>query len=218
MTGLVGIFAELDGLRAVNAQSHSLHEILVIALCAVIIGGQTWYQVRGRLCTGMELYVHAKRDLLQSFLKPGNGIPSYDTFSRVLGMLDPEAFRHWFLGFMGQFAESLEGVVALDGKTLRRSYDRAAGQSPLYLVSAWATWRWDKWPLTISPTRLRQYPGCWKCRACGARRLPPTPCTANGRWLSRACPVLRHGVVERGGGYALTLKGNQDTLHDGVKR
>ena len=96
----------------------------------MISGGQT--------CTDMELFGRAKRDLLQSFLGLENGIPSHDTFSRVLGMLDPEAFRQWFLEFMGQFAEGIQGVVALDGKTLRRSYDRAAGQSPLHLVSAWA--------------------------------------------------------------------------------
>ena len=130
MTELADVFAELDDPRAVNARRHSLHDILFIALCTVISGGQT--------CTDMELFGHAKQDLLQSFLKLENGIPSHDTFSRVLGMLDPEAFQQWFLGFMRQFAEGIEGVVALDGKTLRRSYDRAAGQSPLHLVSAWA--------------------------------------------------------------------------------
>ena len=67
-----------------------------------------------------------------------NATPSHDTFSRMLGMLDPEAFRQWFLAFMGRFAEGIEGVVASDGKTLRRSFDRAAGLSPLRLVSAWA--------------------------------------------------------------------------------
>ena len=76
MTELADVFAELDDPRAVNARCHSLHEILVIALCTVVSGGQT--------CTGMELYGHAKRDLLQSFLKLENGIPSHDTFSRVL--------------------------------------------------------------------------------------------------------------------------------------
>ena len=49
----------------------------------------------------MELYGHAKRDLLQSVLKLENGIPNHDTFPRVLGMLDPEVFRQWFLEFMG---------------------------------------------------------------------------------------------------------------------
>ena len=61
---------------------------LVIALCAMVCGGQT--------CTDMELFGHAKRDLLQSFLKLENGIPSHDTFSWVLGQLDPEAFRGWW--------------------------------------------------------------------------------------------------------------------------
>ena len=54
-----------------------------------------------------------------------NGIPSHDTFSRVFRLLDPEAFQEWFLGFMRQFAQGCEGVLAVDGKTLRRSYDRA---------------------------------------------------------------------------------------------
>ena len=128
MNDLADVFAELDDPRAVNARRHSLHDILVIALCTVIRGGQT--------CSDMELYDHAKRDLLQSFLRLENGIPSHDTFSRVLRMLDPEAFGQWFLGFMGRFAEDIAGVVALDGKTLRRSYDRDEGQSPLHLVSS----------------------------------------------------------------------------------
>ena len=67
MTELADVFAELDDPRAVNARRHSLHEILVIALCTVVSGGQT--------CTDMELYGHSKRDLLQSFLKLENGIP-----------------------------------------------------------------------------------------------------------------------------------------------
>lgn len=138
MNDLTDVFADLEDPRAVNARRHSRHDILVIALCTVVSGGQTPHQVRGRLCTDMELYGHCKRDLLQSFLKLENGIPSHYIFSRVLKMPYPEAFQRWFLRFIGQFAEGVAGVVALDGKTLRRSYDRAAGPSPLHLVSAWA--------------------------------------------------------------------------------
>ena len=83
----------------------------------------------------MEIFGHYKREFLESFLKLENGIPSHDTLSRVLGKLDPEAFQWWFLGFMGQFAQ---GVVAVDGKILRRSYDRAEGQAALHPVGAWA--------------------------------------------------------------------------------
>ena len=67
-----------------------------------------------------------------------NGIPSQDTFSRVFRLLDPEAFQGWFLGFMDQFAPGCEGVLAIGGKTLRRSDDRAEAKSPLHLVNAWA--------------------------------------------------------------------------------
>ena len=90
MSELADVFAGLEDPRAVNARRHSLHDILVIALCAMVCGGQT--------CTDMELFGHAKREFLQSFLKLENGIPSHDTFSRVLGKLDPEAFRGWFWG------------------------------------------------------------------------------------------------------------------------
>ena len=86
----------------------------------------------------MALFGRAKREFLESFLKLPNGIPSHDTFSRLFRLLNPEGFHTWFVSFMGRFAQAYQGVVALDGKTLRRSYDRAEGSSPLHLVSAWA--------------------------------------------------------------------------------
>ena len=78
------------------------------------------------------------RESLESFLPLRNGIPSHDTFYRVFRLLDPEAFQQWFLGSMGQFAQGCEEMLAIDGKTLRRSYDRAEAKSPLHLVNAWA--------------------------------------------------------------------------------
>ena len=204
MSEVAGVFAELDDPRTANARRHSLHDILVIALCTVISGGQT--------CTDMELFGHAKRDLLQSFLKLENGIPSHDTFSRVLGMLEPEAFGQWFIGFMGQFAEGLEGVVALDGKTLRRSYDRAAGQSPLHLVSAWA----EEQRLVLGQVavdgksnEITAVPKLLEMLSLRGKVV-----TADAMHCQRQ--VARQ-VVEQGGDYALALKGNQGTLHDDVK-
>ena len=204
MTELADVFAELDDPRAVNARCHSLHEILVIALCTVVSGGQT--------CTGMELYGHAKRDLLQSFLKLENGIPSHDAFSRVLKMLDPEAFQQWFLGFMGQFAERIEGVVALDGKTLRRSYGRAEGRSPLRLVSAWA----DEQRLVLGPVAVDG-------KSNGITAVPKLLEMLSLRGKAVTADAMRcqrqvaQQVVERGSGYALALKGNQGALRDDVK-
>ena len=130
MTEFADLFSALEDPRASNARRHSLHDILVIAFCAMLCGGQT--------CTDMELFGHAKRELLQSCVKLDHGIPSHDTFSRLLGMLDPAAFQQWFIGFMRQFAEGSAGILAVDGKTLRRSYDQAEQCSPLHPVSAWA--------------------------------------------------------------------------------
>ena len=204
MNELAGVFAELDDPRAVNARRHSLHDILVIALCTVISGGQT--------CTDMELYGHAKRDLLQSFLRLENGIPSHDTFSRVLRMLDPEAFGQWFLGFMGRFAEDIAGVVALDGKTLRRSYGRAEGQSPLHLVSAWAEERrlvLEQVAVDGKSSEITAVPQLLEML-----NLTGKVVTADAMHCQRQ---LAQQVVAQGGDYALALKGNQGTLHDDVK-
>ena len=95
------VFADLEDPPAVNTRLHSLRDILVIALCTVVCGGRTG--------TDMELFGPAKREFPGSFPEPENGIPSHDTFFRVLGKPDPEAFGQWFVGFMAQFAEGVQG-------------------------------------------------------------------------------------------------------------
>ena len=117
------IFAELEDPRPGNAKRHLLHEVLTIGLCTVLCGGET--------CADMALFGRAKRDFLQEFLTLPHGIPSHDTFSRIFRLLDPARFQSRFIGFMRRFAEGCQGVVAIDGKTIRRSFDRAAQTSPL---------------------------------------------------------------------------------------
>jgi hypothetical protein len=101
----------------------------MIALCTMLCGGED--------CSDMALFGEAKEPFLRQFLTLKHGIPSHDTFSRVFRLLDPKAFAACFTRFMQGFAEGLQKVVAIDGKTLRRSFDRAAGQSPLHMVHAW---------------------------------------------------------------------------------
>ncbi len=83
-------------------------------------------------------FAEAKEDVLREFLKLEGSPPSHDTFSRIFRLLDAAQFHSAFQGFMAAFAATRAGVLALDGKSLRRSFDRAAGASPLHLVSAWA--------------------------------------------------------------------------------
>jgi hypothetical protein len=117
----VACFAEVVDPRQDNAR-HDLHELLMIALCTLLSGGED--------CSDMALFGEIKAPYLRQFLRLRHGTPSHDTFSRVFRLLDPKAFETCFTRFMQRFAESLQGVVAVDGKTLRRSFDRATGKSP----------------------------------------------------------------------------------------
>ena len=122
-------FGALEDPRDDNAR-HDLLEILVIALCTMVCGGED--------CTDMALFGRSKEPFLRRFLRLRHGIPSHDTFSRLFRLFDPMAFHACFLGFMRRFAETTQGVVAIDGKTLRHSFEHAVGASALHLINAWA--------------------------------------------------------------------------------
>ena len=204
MEKVEGLFDGLEDPRRGNGLHHSLHDILVIALCTLLCGGET--------CTDMALFGRAKREFLESFLKLGNGIPSHDTFSRVFRLLNPESFHTWFLGFMEQFAQACRGVVALDGKTLRRSYDRAEGGSPLHLVSAWAVeQRLALGQLAVDgkSNEIVALPKLLRLLS-----LEGTVVTADAMHCQRQ--VARQ-VMEQSGDYVLALKGNQGSLNDDVR-
>lgn len=124
-------FADLPDPRVDRTKRHALLDIVAIALCAVICGADSWVEVAR--------FGQAKREWLRTFLALPHGIPSHDTFGRVFAALDPTAFERCFLGWVRALATVTDGqVVAIDGKTLRRSHDRANGQTALHLVSAWA--------------------------------------------------------------------------------
>jgi len=123
-------FAGLPDPRTGNAKRHDLLELLVMALTASVCGAES--------CSDFADFAVDREDLFREFLRLENGVPSHDTFSRVFRLLDPGAFA----GCFGQF-EDLgsrgEGVVAIDGKTLRRSFDDAARTNPLAVVTAFCS-------------------------------------------------------------------------------
>jgi hypothetical protein len=119
----------LEDPRTGNAGLHDFHELLIIALCTVLCGGQS--------AVAMERFAQAKEGFLRGFLKLENGLPSHDTFSRLFRLLDPDRFGAAFQQFMVSFADTVEGVVAIDDKVLRCSFDRASGQSALHMVNAY---------------------------------------------------------------------------------
>jgi predicted transposase YbfD/YdcC len=125
-------FADLPDPRIERCKRHDLLDVVTIALCAVVCGADTWVDIAE--------FGRSKEPWLRTFLALPNGIPSHDTFGRVFAALDPTAFEAAFLGWVQDLATATAGqVIAIDGKTLRRSHDRTQGRDALHLVSAWAS-------------------------------------------------------------------------------
>src|ERR687889_66977 len=130
--GLAACFAGLADPRETSRCDHRLTDILVIAVCAVIACAESWEDIA--------LYGRSKQAWLETFLALPNGIPSHDTFRRVFMLIDPDAFEGCFTRWAQSLTSKIEReVVAIDGKTVRRSGSRRHNHGPLHLVSAWAS-------------------------------------------------------------------------------
>ncbi|MBV8935465.1 MAG: ISAs1 family transposase [Alphaproteobacteria bacterium] len=203
MERFAACFANLEDPREDNSR-HLLLDILVIGFCTILCGGED--------CSDMALFGRAKEDFLRQFLRLPHGIPSHDTFSRVFRLLDPAQFQACFLRFMADFADIAHGVIAIDGKTLRRSFERAAERSPLHLVSAWAA---DcRLVLGQVATEAKSNEITAVPKLLEMISLKGAIVTADALNCQR---TIATQVVEKGGAYVLALKGNQGTLHADVK-
>jgi predicted transposase YbfD/YdcC len=124
-------FGGLEDPRRYN-RWHLLLDIMTIAICAVISGADDWVAV--------EEYGKAKQEWFKGFLELPHGIPSHDTFRRVFARLDAQQFQTCFAEWVRAANKITQGqIVAIDGKKLRRSHDKAIGKEAIYLVSAWAS-------------------------------------------------------------------------------
>lgn len=129
---LVDHLATVPDPRIARQRWHKLSDILVIAVCAVLCGAESY--------PAMEDFGREREEWLRQFLELPEGIPSHDTFNRVFRLLDPVAFQSCFLRWMPGVAEVTAGeVVAIDGKALRRSFAKSTGQRAIHMVSAWAS-------------------------------------------------------------------------------
>lgn len=130
-TSVTRHFGELPDPRSNHGKRYDLTTLITIAICAVICGAEDW--------VGVALFGKAKRDWFATFLDLPGDTPSDDTFRRVFAQLDPEAFERCFRSWTAALAGELCGVVSLDGKTIRRSFDRASQKAAIHMVSAWAS-------------------------------------------------------------------------------
>ncbi|WP_414620518.1 ISAs1 family transposase [Calothrix sp. CCY 0018] len=125
-------FVDLEDPRIERTKRHQLIDVITIAICAVICGAESWVAI--------ETYGQAKQEWLKRFLKLPNGIPSHDTFARVFALINPEKFQECFSYWIKSVAIVTDGeVIAIDGKSLKHSYDKKTGNRAINMVSAWAT-------------------------------------------------------------------------------
>ena len=130
-TSLLAHFSVLLDPRIEKKTRHNLIDIIALAISAVICGADEW--------TSIEEFGKAKEEWFRQFLELPSGIPSHDTFGRVFSLISPEQFQDCFISWTRAICKELKGVVAIDGKTLRRSHDRRSNKDAIHIVSAFAT-------------------------------------------------------------------------------
>ena len=192
-------FRDVPDPRAGNAL-HDLTEMLFISLLATLCGAKG--------CCDIALFAKTKEALLRTVLELKHGIPSHDTFSRVFRMLDPHAFEKAFRRFMQAFAEAtkVEGVIALDGKALRRAYQRGKSHMPPVMVTAWSAQTRMALANVLAPGN-NEVAGAMELIA--LLSLKGCVVTTDALHCHRA---LARAIVERKGDYALAVKDNQPAL------
>jgi len=197
-------FVAVEDPRCSGKVEHRLIEVLVIAVCAVIACAESWNDIA--------LYGRSKLPWLRTFLELANGIPSHDTFRRVFMLIDPDAFEAGFAAWVGSLADRFEReVVAIDGKTIRRSFDHGREQSPLHVVSAWAS----EQGLVLGQ----------RCVDGKSNEITAVPELLDQLALENSIVTLdamgcqtaiAEKILARGGDYLLTLKGNHPLAHAAV--
>ncbi len=203
--GAMRFFADMEDPRSNQGKRHRLLDMIVIAITAVICNADGWEDI--------ELFGRSKEKWFRTFLELPHGIPSHDTFSRVFARLDPDAFEARFQQWMAHLGQTSNGrLIAIDGKTLRRSFDTAAEKAALHMINAWCV---------TNQTALAQV-------TCGdkANEITEMPrllslLDLNGAVVTADAMHCQKDtaarITEAGGDYLLQVKGNQSTLHENLK-
>jgi predicted transposase YbfD/YdcC len=198
-------FENLTDPRIERSKEHLLIDIVAIAILAVISGADGWVSI--------ELYGKAKYEWLKGFLELPNGIPSHDTFSRVFARIEPKQFQECFLSWVNSITQKLElEVIAIDGKTMKQSYDRNQSQKPLHIVSAWSASHQlvlGQKKVNKKSNELTAIPALLELL-----EMEESIITIDAMGCQKEIAAL---IIKKKGDYLLALKGNQNLIHKDVK-
>jgi predicted transposase YbfD/YdcC len=203
----LSFFAHFDALRdprVDRTKRHLLRDIVFIAVCALLRGANDF--------VGMEKFGKAKHDWLKKYLELPNGIPSHDTFGRVMQALSPQAFVDCFRSWVSNFHEQKKGDhICIDGKTARAAHDRAVEQNPLHVVSAWATDQGLLLGQVAVQDKSNEITAIPKLLA--MLELAGALVTIDAMGCQREIAATIH---DQGGDYLLAVKGNQEHLEEDI--
>jgi predicted transposase YbfD/YdcC len=200
--GLLRAFASLKDPRVNRTKRHLLADILAIAITAIICGADGWTQV--------VKFGRCKLDWFKTFLELPNGIPSHDTFGRVFAALDPTGFEDCFMTWITALAAKPQGrLVAIDGKTIRRSLDTANSKAAIHMVNAWCGA--NKMVLGQLATDAKSNEITAIPELMKLLDLDGAVVTIDAAGCQKK---IAQQIVDQGGHYILQLKGNQGSLHE----
>lgn len=196
-------FSELTDPRR-REPTYPLMDMVIMALCAVICGADDFVAIAR--------YARTKKEWFGRFLDLSNGIPSHDRFNAVFAALRPSEFEQCLLSWITSLHEITDGqVIAIDGKTLRRSYDKASSKSAIHMVSAWAT---------LNHISLGQVVTDEKSNEITAIPKLLKLIEVSGALITidaMGCQTeIAETIVKAGADYCLAVKRNQPTLSEGI--
>ena len=203
-TSLQSIFETIADPRVERTKHHQLLDIIVIAILGVLCGAEGWVDI--------ESFGKTKEAWLKTFLDLPNGIPSHDTFGRVFARIDPKPFEVCFLNWVRSLNEKISGVIAIDGKTLRRSHDATNGKKALHLVSAWAVEN----RLVLAQVAVDEKSNEITAIPELLQLLVLEGCIVTMDAMGTQRTIAAQ-IIEQQGDYALALKENLGNLYENVK-
>ncbi len=202
---LASHFSSLKDPRVERTKEHKLLDIIIIAICGTICGADGWVAI--------EQFGKAKEAWLKTILELPNGIPSHDTFGRVFRHLDPVEFERCFFEWVQSISGKVEGVIALDGKKLRHSYDKASGKKALHMVSAWAAEN----RLVLAQVAVDKKSNEITAIPLLLQKLSLSGCIITIDAMGTQKKFTKQ-IVDDDGDFVIALKKNQGTLRKGVEQ
>lgn len=204
-SSIIEHFSTLEDPRVERNKKHKLIDIIVLVISAVVSGAEGW--------EGIEEFGHNKLDWLRQYIPLENGIPSHDCIGRVISRISFRGFQECFVSWVNAVTEATDGdIVPIDGKVLRRSYDRKRNKNAIYLVNAWS----NRNGISLGQVKVDDKSNEITAVPELLKKLEISGCivTLDAMGCQR---THAQEIIAKGADYVLAVKGNQGHLHEAVE-